>query len=75
MQMAHWAGGDQDEKTAMAWGIFAFWNQDYFTSYSGVHRFHEVMDMSKNYGVPYTPFAYPLTSPAGEWDNLGGLFD
>ena len=23
------------------------------------HTFHEVMDIAKNYGVPYRPFFYP----------------
>lgn len=75
MQMSSWAGGTVDEITAMAWGIFAFWNQDYFTSFSGVHRFHEVMDMAKNYGVAYKPFAYPDASPTDEAMDVGWLFD
>ena len=63
MQLTHFSGGTPDEFQAMAWGIFAFWNQDYYTSQSGIHRFHCVMDMAENYGVPYTAFTYPDDPP------------
>ena len=63
MQLTQFSGGSADEFQAMAWGIFAFWNQFYYTSQSGIHRFHCVMDMANNYGVPYTPFQYPSDPP------------
>jgi hypothetical protein len=63
MQLTQFSGGSADEFQAMAWGIFAFWNQDYYTSQSGIHRFHFVMDMASNYGVPYNAFTYPDHPP------------
>jgi len=49
---------------AIAWGLFAFWNLHYERRYSRCHTFHEAMDMASNYGVPYTPFKYPLVVPS-----------
>lgn len=63
MQMTETVHGEPQEFTAMAWGIFAFWNQDYYHSFSGMHRFHSVMDMASNYGVPYRPWEYPKDVP------------
>lgn len=54
MELAHGAGADVETLEALAWALFAFWNQKYTTSASGVHRFHFVMDMANNYGVPYS---------------------
>jgi hypothetical protein len=65
MKMAEWAGARPEELEALAWGIFAFWNQCYPTSSTWVHRFHEVMDMAANWGVPFEPFAYPRGVPPG----------
>lgn len=53
MAMLANAGGSIEERRALANALFAFWNQGYTTSASGVHRFHFVMDMAKNFGVPY----------------------
>ena len=53
MQAATCAGATPAELEALAWGLFAFWNQSYTTSASGIHRFHFVMDMASNYGVAY----------------------
>jgi hypothetical protein len=53
MEMASQAGATPQEIEALAWGLFAFWNQSYTTSKSGIHRFHFVMDMASNYGVDY----------------------
>jgi hypothetical protein len=69
MMMAEWTGASPAEFEALAWGIFAFWNQCYPTSSTWVHRFHEVMDMASNWGVPFSPFAYPRSVPP---DNQGG---
>jgi hypothetical protein len=69
MRMAEWAGASAQEYEALAWGIFAFWNQCYPTSSTWVHRFHEVMDMAVNWGVPFTPFTYPKDIPP----NAGAL--
>jgi len=62
---------NQAEKTALAWAAFAFWNRRYYSHQAGAHRFHEVMDVAKAYGVDYTPFQYSdppgavvLTPPA-----------
>ena len=63
MRMAEWAGATAQEYEALAWAIFAFWNQCYPTSSTWVHRYHEVMDMAANWGVPFTPFAYPSDIP------------
>jgi hypothetical protein len=58
--------------SALAWSLFAFWNVYYAKKYSRGHRFHEVMDMASNYGVPYNPFSYPLHGPsAGDPSPLG----
>lgn len=65
MRMAQWAGASPQEHEALAWAIFAFWNQCYPTSTTWVHRFHEVMDMAANWGVPFEPFTYPSTIPPG----------
>jgi hypothetical protein len=65
MKMAEWAGATAEEYEALAWGIFAFWNQCYPTSSTWVHRFHEVMDMAANWGVPFEAFAYPRSAPPG----------
>ncbi|MCM5678831.1 DUF4157 domain-containing protein [Schlegelella sp. S2-27] len=68
MRMAEWAGATPQEYEALAWAIFAFWNQCYPTSSTWVHRFHEVMDMAANWGVPFVPFTYPADIPP----NTGG---
>jgi len=64
MQFATWAGASDTELEALAWALFAFWNQDYYQSQTMVHTFHEVMDMANNYGVDYTVFEYPDAPPA-----------
>lgn len=63
MQMCAWAGANDAEFEAMAWGIFAFWNCCYPETSTWTHRFHAVMDMAYNYGVPYVPFSYPKAPP------------
>ncbi|MGG6297722.1 eCIS core domain-containing protein [Leptolyngbya sp. AN02str] len=60
MQLCETVGCDDNEKIAVALAIFAFWNKNYWKSASGIHRFHFVMDMCKNYvpSLNYN-FAYP----------------
>jgi hypothetical protein len=58
--------------TCIAWGLFAFWNQDYEKKYSRGHRWHEVMDMALNYGVDYEPYSYPALPPTQEDPNPVG---
>ncbi len=57
------AGASQLEIDALAWGIFAFWNQCYPSSSTWVHRFHATLDMAVNFGVYYEPFQYPKSIP------------
>jgi hypothetical protein len=64
LQAAFYMGARKPELTAIAWGIFAFWNQVYSKKFSRVHRFHGTMDMAKNYDVDYTPFTYPSRPPS-----------
>jgi hypothetical protein len=56
-------GASADEKTALAWGIFAFFNKSLHLHKSGTHRFHEVMSVAAGYGVPYEAWAYPEEPP------------
>lgn len=51
-------GAPADEKTALAWGLFAIWNTMPMHK-TGTHRFHEVMAIAAGYGVPYNRFQYP----------------
>jgi hypothetical protein len=59
MELVEWAGGNAWDKIAVAWAIFAYWKHNYPASTVPFHTFHEVMDIAKNYGVPYKPFFYP----------------
>ena len=56
-------GASKASKKAMAWAIFGLWNTTYYRSTSGIHTFHEVMDIAKNYGIPYKPGKYPKSAP------------
>jgi hypothetical protein len=51
-------GGTAEEKTALAWGLFAIWNTMPMHQ-SGTHRFHEVMAVAAGFGVPYDRLQYP----------------
>ena len=54
LNLADWAGADKAEKTALSYGLFAFWRKDYdHTSEYAYHTQHEVMDMALNFGVDY----------------------
>jgi hypothetical protein len=48
-------GATLEEKTALAWGLFAIWNTMPMHQ-SGTHRFHEVMAVAAGFGVPYDRF-------------------
>lgn len=53
--LAEWVGASTAEKTALAWGIFAFWRKDYdHTVNYAYHTLHEVMDIASNFGVEYS---------------------
>ncbi len=56
-------GATANEMEAMAWGIFAFFNNGLDLNLSGTHRFHEVMNVAVRYGVPYAGWAYPAAAP------------
>jgi hypothetical protein len=60
------AGATPEELTALAWGLWSFWNTSYNTGRSGIHTFHEVMDIARAFGVDYTPFQYPDHPPGTE---------
>jgi hypothetical protein len=53
MQLGTAIKAKPEEMEAVALGIFAFWNQGYWRSMSGIHHYHFVMDMLENY-VPGT---------------------
>ncbi|HID99631.1 MAG TPA: DUF4157 domain-containing protein [Thiotrichaceae bacterium] len=63
LKMGVQAGVSKQGNSAIAWGLFAYWNAGshgtYPQSMTPVHTFHEVMDVAKNYGVTYSPFKYP----------------
>jgi hypothetical protein len=67
LTLATTIGASTEEKTALAWGIFAFFNQSLMLHESGTHRFHEVMAVAAGYGVPYKKWKY------GEVPNLPGI--
>ena len=75
MQMGTKIGASPQELVAMGLALFAFWNQGYWKSTSGIHRFHFVMDMVNNY-VPN--YGYKGTYPFNPTDlipkksNTGG---
>jgi Domain of unknown function (DUF4157) len=69
MQLCQTLGCSDEEKISVALAIFAFWNKDYLKSISGIHRFHFVMDMCKNY-VP--GLNYDISYPEG---GIGELAD
>jgi hypothetical protein len=52
-------GGSNEEKTAVAYALFAFWARTYNQGLTPVHTFHETMDVAYNFGVPYKAFHYP----------------
>lgn len=57
LALATLVGCSVDEKTALAWALFALWN-DMPLNLAGTHRFHEVMDVAVLHGVPYEKFTY-----------------
>lgn len=64
--LANWASGqgNLDQHEAVAWAIFALWNTSGFLQFGHpIHRFHEVMDIASNFGVPYQHLKYPAHAP------------
>lgn len=70
IQLCETFGAKPKTKLAIALAIFAFWNKGYDKAVSGIHRFHFVMDMCKNY-VPQLKYEneYP-NSIAEIWNSL-----
>lgn len=65
--LANWASGPAKLKhhQAIAWSIFALWNDSTTLQLAHpIHRFHEVMDIASNFGVPYQHLRYPDHAPA-----------
>jgi hypothetical protein len=63
LTLANKVDATDNEKEALAWAIFAFFNKSLKRHKSGTHRFHEVMSVAVNYGVPYVAWAYPANEP------------
>lgn len=64
--LANWASGRSKLKhhEAIAWSIFALWNTSTMLQLAHpIHRFHEVMDIASNFGVPYQHLKYPDHAP------------
>jgi hypothetical protein len=52
------------EMEALTWAIFAFWQTKYRRSVTGIHTYHNVRDMGRNFGVAYNPVTdIPSESP------------
>lgn len=62
MELGLTIGALPNEMEGMAWGLFSFFNQGLNMNYSGTHRFHEVMAVADNYGVPYAAWVTPAAS-------------
>lgn len=73
MQLGKSIGATDAELEAVAWALFAFWNQGYWRSTSGIHHFHFVMDMLKNYVTTVDSFRYPADLETGMSDALRGI--
>ena len=54
LQLGRKIHATDSELRAVALSLFAFWNKEYWRSTSGIHHYHYVMDMLKN----YVPAAY-----------------
>ncbi|WP_282131238.1 hypothetical protein [Pseudoalteromonas aliena] len=65
MQLGRAIGATDAEMEAVALGIFAFWNRKYWRSTSGIHQYHFVMDMLKNYVPAIDSLNYPNDLAAG----------
>ncbi|HNN97940.1 MAG TPA: DUF4157 domain-containing protein [Pseudomonadota bacterium] len=50
-------------RNALAWGLFAFWNQTADKLRGEIHTFHEVMSVATRWGVSYIGFQYPEHIP------------
>ena len=70
MQLVETVGGTTQEKTAVAFALFAYWARTYNKGLTPVHTFHETMDVARNFGVPYKPFHYPRADKTGVIDFM-----
>ena len=59
MVLAQSLGASTEMKEGLAWAIFALWYTEYRRDLTDIHRYHFVMDMAANFGVPYDPVAAP----------------
>ncbi|NVJ22243.1 DUF4157 domain-containing protein [Myxococcus sp. AM011] len=69
LQLVEKVGGSDEEKTAVAYALFAYWARTYNQGLTPVHTFHETLDVARNFGVPYKAFHYP-TSEDGTLDLM-----
>lgn len=72
LDLAYKTGANQKEMTAIAWGLFVFWNQGkHVRTKSGTHRFHEVFVVAKQYGVDYNGWDLPesVTEASGFFEQ------
>jgi hypothetical protein len=53
LALADAADASPDERTALAYAIFAFWNQVYQKGCTPIHTYYEVMVAAANYGVQF----------------------
>ncbi|BAZ08736.1 hypothetical protein NIES4071_05420 [Calothrix sp. NIES-4071] len=55
MMLAQASGASVKTKESIAWGLFAFWYNEYRRELTDIHRQHFVLDMAANFGVNYNP--------------------
>jgi hypothetical protein len=56
LKMGQWVSATVNDLTTLAHSLFAFWRLDYdHTAAQAPHTLHEVMDIARNFGVPYNP--------------------
>lgn len=55
LEIAKQCGCNEQELTAIAYGIFSFWCIQYPKTATPIHTFHEVMAAAQSYGVNYNP--------------------
>ncbi|KUN86414.1 DUF4157 domain-containing protein [Streptomyces griseoruber] len=65
MKLAHVTGADAQMKESIAYALMALWYTDYRRDLTDIHRYHFVMDMAANFGVPYNPYRAPRNPVTG----------
>lgn len=65
MKLAHVTGADPQMKESIAYALMALWYTDYRRDLTDIHRYHFVMDMAANFGVPYNPYRAPHNPATG----------